>query len=362
MGVELPALTAIVARLPNSEINLAAYGGIIYPLALIIESPIIMLLAASTALSKDWASYAKIRRFMHLTSALMTGLHILIAFTPLYDLIARQLLGAPLEIIEPGRLGLRIMLPWTWAIAFRRFHQGVLIRFDHARTVGAGTLIRITTNVIVLAIGYLSGNIPGIIVATSAVITGVVCEAVYIGIVVQPVLKYELRLAPRADIPLTFSSFFDFYLPLVLTSLLDLLVQPIGSATLSRMPQALESLAAWPVITGLTFMLRSLGIAYNEVVVTLLDQPKSYPSLQRFAFLLVAGNTILLLLFAITPLSEVWFSRISGLSPELTRLAQIGLWLTIPTPALGVLQSWYRGALLHSRRTRGISQAVVIFL
>lgn len=52
MSVELPFINAIVARLANQEINLAAYGGIIYPLALIIEAPIINLLAASTALSR----------------------------------------------------------------------------------------------------------------------------------------------------------------------------------------------------------------------------------------------------------------------------------------------------------------------
>ena len=64
MGAELPAISAVVARLENPEINLAAYGGIVFPLALIIGSPIIMLLAASTALSRDWASYRKLYRFM----------------------------------------------------------------------------------------------------------------------------------------------------------------------------------------------------------------------------------------------------------------------------------------------------------
>ena len=72
MGAEVPTLSAIVARLPNPEINLAAYGGVVFPLALIIESPIIMLLAASTALSQDWASYLKIRRYMMIAGASLT--------------------------------------------------------------------------------------------------------------------------------------------------------------------------------------------------------------------------------------------------------------------------------------------------
>jgi len=36
MGMELPILSAVVARLAEPEINLAAYGGIVFPLALII--------------------------------------------------------------------------------------------------------------------------------------------------------------------------------------------------------------------------------------------------------------------------------------------------------------------------------------
>jgi hypothetical protein len=120
MATELPIVSAVIARLPNAEINLAAYGGIVFPVALIVESPIIMLLAASTALSKDWDSYAKMRRWMMRTSAALTALHLLIAFTPLYDFVVEKLIGAPAEIVEAGRIGLMIMTPWTWAIAYRR--------------------------------------------------------------------------------------------------------------------------------------------------------------------------------------------------------------------------------------------------
>ena len=57
MGIELPLLSAVVARLANPEVNLGAYGGVVFPLALLIEAPIIMLLTASTKLSRDPVSY-----------------------------------------------------------------------------------------------------------------------------------------------------------------------------------------------------------------------------------------------------------------------------------------------------------------
>jgi hypothetical protein len=362
MGIELPALSAFVARMPNPAINLAAYGGIVFPLALIIESPIIMLLAASTALTKDEASYQLIRRFMMITAAGLTILHILIAFTPLYYFVAERILGAPDVIVEPGRIGLMLMTPWTWSIAYRRFNQGILIRFDHSHKVGIGTVVRLSADLIVLIIGYSIGSIQGIVVATCAVSAGVISEAIYSGIVVRPVVKNQVKVMPAIKPPLPLDGFLKFYFPLVLTSLLTLVVQPIGSAALSRMPVALASLAVWPVLSGLTFMFRSIGVAYNEVVVALLEEPLSTQNLRRFTGILTTFTTVLLLIMALTPLSLLWFRVISGLDPDMANLAAVGLTIAIPTAGLAVLQSWFQGLILHGGRTRSITEAVVLFL
>ena len=361
MAAELPAVSAIMARLANPEINLAAYGGIVMPLALIMESPIIMLLAASTTLSKDWASYQKIRRFMMTAGAILTAAHVLVIFTPLYYVVTQSIIGAPAEIIEPARLGFMLMLPWTWSIAYRRFHQGVLIRFGHSRVVGLGTGVRLSAVGIGLLIGYTLNNLPGIAVAAASVAAGVFSEALFIGWRVQPVLRNQLRNAPSVEQTLTLRSFMAFYIPLVMTALISLLIEPVGSAALSRMPGALPSLAVWPVVSGLVFMLQSAGIALNEVIVTFLDEPHALHNLRRFTLLIVIGTTTVLLAVAVTPLASLWFSRVSALSPELAELARNGLWLALPMPAFSALHSWFQGAILHSRKTRGITESVVIY-
>jgi hypothetical protein len=272
------------------------------------------------------------------------------------------LIGVPAQIVEPARIGLQIMTPWSWFIAYRRFHQGVLIRFNHSRIVGVGTGIRLGVNLSVLLAGSLLTTQTGIVIGTSAIIAGVISEAFFIGIRVRPILRDELP-ETRPDIePLTLRTILDFYIPLALTSLIFLLAQPLGSAALSRMPNPILSLAVWPVIGGLTFMVRSLGIAYNEVVVALLDEPGSAPSLRRFAEILAIFSTFVVLLFAVTPLSSFWFDEISGLPPNLVVMAETGLWLVLLWPALNVFQSWYQGAIVHSRHNRGIPEAVVVFL
>lgn len=361
MGVEMPIITAVMARLANPEISLATHGGIVFPLALIIEAPVIMLLSASTALSKDWDSYQKIFRFMMILSGLLTFLHILVAFTPMYDFVVVRLLDVPQEIIESGRIGLRIMLPWTWSIAYRRFQQGVMIRFGHSKAVGAGTLVRLSVDVAVLAAGLLIGTIPGFIIGAAAQALSTLAEAIYAGIRVRPILKYQLKPAKKVEV-LTWKSFYAFYIPLALTSFLSLVWQPIGSAALSRMPRALDSLAVWSVVSGLIFMLRSLGLAFNEIVVTILDQPGSSNELRKFSTRLTLFLAGFHLFLVATPLAFLWFRYVSGLTPSLVELARIGFWFALPMSFLSVLQSWYQGAILFSRNTRGIPESMAIFL
>jgi len=362
MAVELPAVSAVVARLPLPQVSLAAWGGVIFPLSLIVESPIIMLLAASTALSKDYPTYLKVRRFMFWAGGILTALHVLVAFTPLYFFVVRVLIGAPEEIVGPARIGLQLMTPWTMSIAYRRFNQGVLIRFGHSDAVGIGTAVRLTADSLVLAAGLISGSVPGIVVAGCAVALGVISEAVYAGLRVRPVVQHELKPAPEAGIALDLRGFISFYTPLAMTSLITLLIQPMGSAALSRMPGALESLAAWPVVSGLIFMIRSMGNAYNEVVVALLDEPRSTRTLRRFSAWLVGISIALVLLIAGTPLSGFWFGTVSALPPSLVKLASVAIWFAIPVPALTVLQSWFQGTLVNARRTRPVTEAVAIGL
>lgn len=361
MGFESPLISAIIARLQGAEINLAAYGGIIMPLAFIIEAPIIMLLAASTVLCKDMASYRKIYKFMMVTSFALTVLHILIAFTPLYYVVVRDIIGSPEAIIEPARIGLMIMIPWTWSIGYRRFQQGVMIRYNNSQAVWVGTIVRLVTLSAILLVGYSIGTIQGVVVGTAAQAMAVFAEAVYNGFRVRPVIRKYLASAPEVE-PLTWKAFYSFYLPLVMTSFITLIWQPIGSAALSRMPQAVESLAAWQVMSGLLFIFRSPGTALNEVVVALIEKQGAFRKLQRFSVWLGVIATSLQLVFIISPLSFLWFTNVSAISPSLITLASSAFWFAIPLPALSVLQSWYQGAILASKKTRSITESVTIFL
>lgn len=360
MGIDMPLFSAIVARMAEPKIHLAAFSSIVFPVALLIEGPIMMLLAAGTALARDLASYRKLYRFMMAAGAALTLLHVAVAFTPLYDVVADVMNVAP-DVREPGRWGLMIMTPWTWAIAHRRYQQGVLIRFGRSGEVWLGTLSRVICNASILLGGLAWGGAPGIVVGTAGFAVGVTVEAAYVAWRTRDVVRGPLLTAPHAE-PLSRGRFLAFYTPLALSPLLMLLVQPLGAAAMNRMPASLDSLAAWSPVWGLVFMTRSVGFALNEVVVALLGRPGAVAALRRFTLLLSSATVGVLLLVAATPLAELWFRRVSGLPPELVEISRHAVLFAVLMPGYQAAQSWFQGALVHERRTRAITEAVVLYL
>jgi hypothetical protein len=360
MGAEMPILIAAIARMAEPEINMAAFG-VVLPIAILIESPIIMLLAASTTLCKDWASFQKMSGFVCWAGLGLTIVHLCVACTPLYFVIVHDWTRAPVEVVEQARLGLIIMTPWTWSIAYRRFIQGVLIRFEYSKAIGYGTVVRLLANVAVLIAGYHLGCFSGIIVATTAISLGVLAEAAFVWWLSRPVLK-RLKTLPTNSPTLSTASFLRFYFPLALTSFIVLLVQPLATAAISRLPNSLMNLALWPAINGLVFLLKAVGLSYNEVVVALIERKQGYVVLRQFTEIIALGILLVMLLIAGTPLADLWFRRISCLPAGLSEHAQKAFWLAILIPSLAACSSWYQGILLNGRLTRAVTEAVVVFM
>ncbi|MDW7755180.1 MAG: hypothetical protein SCH68_08455 [Brevefilum sp.] len=361
MSLEIPVVNAIIARLSNPEINLAAYGGFVYPIALTIEAPIIMLLAGSTALSRDWQSYRRLRKITIWMGGGLSLLHLVIALTPLFDFIANVILRVPSALVEPGRSAFLMLTPWTFSIAFRRFQQGAMIRFGHSRAVGETTFIRLITVLIVLAVGITTKALPGAVLAGLAQGLGVTSEAIFAGIRIRKIIP-EMKTAPEPEKQLTIQRFIVFYTPLALTSTLWLLWQPIMSGSLSRMPDPIESLAIWSVVTGLLFMFRSPGVAFNEAVVALLEEPKSFTVLKKFARIGSLVSIGIAILFVVTPLSNLWFTYGANIQASNVPIARYTMILGLPLAFLPFYISFYQGIIVDREKTGPVAEAVAVFL
>ena len=144
MSVEGPFLAAVIARLADPRFNLAAHG-VAFAFALLIESPIIMIMSASTALAEDRLSFKRLRNFIYALNGVVTAAQLLILVPPIFRFIMLDLVAIPEEVANLSYWALWILLPWPGAIGYRRFFQGILIRNGRTRLVAFGTAVRLTT-------------------------------------------------------------------------------------------------------------------------------------------------------------------------------------------------------------------------
>ncbi len=363
MAAEGPFLAAMIARMPGPEFNLGAYG-VAFALAILIEAPVIMLMSAATSLVKDRISYLKLRNFSR-GLILATTLLLLIVLVPgVYRWLTETLLQLPSEIADLTYGALWFFLPWPSAIGYRRFLQGVLIRAGKTRLVAMGTLIRFLAMTVAALLGYLLLDIPGAWVGGLALGTGVTVEAIAARFMaaetVRDLLAEEGKSAYTGR-TVTYRAIATFYLPLALTSLIGLTIQPLLTFFMGRSVSPVESLAVYPVVHSLSFFFRSVGFAYQDAAIALIGERfEHYRELRRFCFTLGAVTTAGLALVAFTPLFQLWFTVLSGLTPELTSFALIPARIIVPLPFLSVLLSFQRAILVEGRRTQHITWASVI--
>ena len=201
----------------------------------------------------------------------------------------------------------------------------------------------------------------GIHVATAALAIGVVVEAVASRWMAREIVSMLLDgRRSRTGTPLTQGAIVSFYVPLALTSVLAMAIQPMVTVFMGQSRFPLESLAVLPVVHGLIFIFRALGLSYQEVVIALLgDQWQHYRRLRNFAYGLAAATAAGLGLIAYTPLASIWFQDISGLPPELSVFAFLPAQILAFFPAGSVWMSFQRAVLVHARETTSITWASV---
>jgi O-antigen/teichoic acid export membrane protein len=363
MAAEGPFLAAVIARLADPTFNLAAHG-LAFAFAILIEAPVIMLMSAATALVEDRTSYRKLRNFTNVLNAGSTAALLILLIPAVYDPLVEGALGLPAEVAQLGYGALWFYLPWPAAIGVRRFLQGVLIRSGRTRLVAAGTAARLAAMSATAVLLVLFTDLPGASIGSASLAAGVLVEAALARWMAAPAIR-DLLATPcppgGASELLTYRGISRFYVPLALTSLIGIAVQPLLTFFMGRAASPVESLAVFPVVNSLAFLFRALGLSFQDASIALIGRDREHRrELAAFSRILAVTSMIGLGLIAFTPLASVWFETISGLSADLASLAYIPTRLAVPVAGLSVVLAFQRSILMQARVTRPITVATTL--
>jgi hypothetical protein len=319
-----------------------------------------MLLDASVARADDRADFALIRRFTLTLGLAVTALGLIVSLTPLYDLIVGGLMDIPPDVAGRARPTLQILSFWSLPIAWRRAHQGLLVRRGRTAVITAATAVRLTS----LACGLFGGLsiLPerGAVVAGIAMDISVVVEALLITWAARPVLaspEFEVR-DPDAGPPLTMGALWRFYRPLAVTTLMRQFTRPLLTTGIAAALLARDSLAAWPVVWGLTILLAGPAWSLQQLTTALARDDAAYARVQRFSLGLSGLFTLLLALAAFTPLYDWIMGVIYNLSASLQHLGRPAVQLMVAYPLLMGAQSLLRGRLIRQGCTGAVRTAM----
>jgi hypothetical protein len=360
MAVEGPYVAAIIARLAEPTRNLAAYG-VAFSFAFMSEAPITMMMTAANALVADRRSFLALRRFSTRLNLALTAGMIVGVLPPVFHLVAGRLIGLPPDVERLTHVATSLLVLWPGAIGYRRFYQGVLVRHRMPRRVAYGTIIRLSTMSFMAAGLAIATPLPGAVIGALALGSGVLAEAAASRWMAREVVA-RLLAGPEAEgMGPTQREIGRFYVPLALTSLLAIVVNPLVTFFLGRSRAPIESLAVMPVVTGFIFIFRSGAIAYQEVAVALArGEPSHERRIARVALQLAALSSVVVGGILFTSLGRVYFIEVSGLTAALATFAAWPARALALLPALDYVLSLQRARFVLMNRTRVITAGTIV--
>lgn len=359
--LESSLVNAFLARGPEPELSLAAYG-VAFSIIMVLHSPVIMLLDVSVALSRDLPSFRSIRRFCLAVGLVVTGLSLILTFTPLCDFVLYRLMNIPPTIAEATVPTLRILNLVALPIAWRRLYQGVLIRYGRTNMLGVATCLRLVVLSTIMLVGQRLHLLPGGALGALAMLIGVIVETSLNQWAAQSTIDQRLLDEEiPSEVP-TFRYLTSFYSPLAITMVVRHAIQPMLNAGIGAAPMSELSLAAWPVTLALIYTLTAPTMGLQQLTIALTEDKRSWRFVRRFVLAAGVCVTVCVAVVGFTPVLDVVLTRLFGLQEHVAALAAPSVRIMALLPMAFALQGLLTGLLVKQGDTASVSTAKTLNL
>jgi len=354
MALGDPLLAITLTRLERPELSLAALG-MVKAVANFLESPIIMMLHASTVLSAQAASRAALWRFMLLASGGLTLLFGGLAIPCVYGWLVDSVFAVGPAVGKAGRGAFLMMVFWPAVIAWRRFYQGQLIRQGRGGYLGWASMGRLAAFTAVLAVGYQLDHPNGALLAASALMAGIVVEALAATLWAR---QGQVKEAEEgAVLPATLAGVWSFYAPLAGTMLGVWGGRALLIALIARSEDARLALAAWAAIWGFVVLVANATRMVQQLVITHSRETTAVVLFQLAVGAGLAGSALLAMLAYTEQGHSLVGHLLGGERSAVTAAALPVLMWSWPLPLLVALQNALQGFCLASHRSSRVSAA-----
>jgi hypothetical protein len=355
MAIGDPLANTTISHLPAARTNLAAFG-VGLSLAILVESPVIMILHAANALAPSVAGRRALWRLVLIGCVTLTVLMLLATVPPVFRSVVAPAMGLQPDMAEPTRRVMQLLALWPAAIGWRRYFQGLLIHAGHMRAVALAGGGRLLVLGITLYVGF-TWQAAGAVVAAAAMALSVIAEALCVSLAAW---HFGVRQLPDTDPervqPQDLAAVWRFYRPLASAMLVIWGGRALYIAAIARAVDGPLALAAWPVAMCVVVLVANATRMVQQVVIRYRTRVPS-GELWRFALSVGAAATATLFLISATPLGAWAVASFVGQDAGLrVRVAPVLLTCSI-IPLLAAAQSALQGLLIGSGDSGAVYRA-----
>ncbi len=146
---------------------------------------------------------------------------------------------------------------------------------------------------------------------------------------------------------LTQKQIFFFWLPLFASWLMMTMEGPITSATISRLPDSVDMLAAYGIVISLSVFIESPVINLLSTSTALVKDQASYRVGRRFTLILIAILTMVTFAIGFTPVFSVVIEGIMGVPESVARWVRPGMQIMLLFSAAIGWRRYQQGVLIN---------------
>jgi len=354
----MPISAYAVAKFPDPEVNLSAFGALLIAICFFFESPMWSLLGSSAALVRTKEDFRILHHFLNILCAALAAIYLLLVVSPLANFIVIPLFGATQDLYALALPSFVVGAVWPFLIGYRRVNQGVLIHVGKSKLVSLTSISRIVTLVMSVSGAYIwQPNLAGLTIISVCSTLALLTDAGFSHIFV---LKYGIPRLTEEKSELTVRATWDFCSPTILASVVSQLMMPLGSAVLFRLPESRLSLIVWPAITGLLQLIRTAGLSLIELTASCGDNPKNRATILKFSNRISIFLLVFLLVFVFSGIAENYFSIFAGLEKEYAKFASATLAYAIFYPAIEPRLWYLTGVSYALKKTNLVAKATFV--
>lgn len=361
MTLSTPVINLGLGRAHDPAHALASYA-VGFTLAVFMNSPALVSNQAASALLRDEA--ASVRTLLGTFLAvglLVSAADLLLALTPLGDLVLQSVMGVPHDIAESAKRVLLVMSPIPALLAVRGVYHGVIMTAERTTliTLSTGVRLALLSAVIALLLAGVLG-MPGELAGAAALLAGIAGETVIVVVTTRTSLRRHLARHRHlgsegpADV-------LRFSLPLFVSAYVWTVQRPLINLILARSAEPKLALAAFGVVAPLVLLTASPLWALQPTTLVLPRTRADLRLLHRFSWAVSGGFSLALLLLAVLA-GRPLLAGLHGLDGPLLAMTLAALPLLAGEPPLLALRSFAQGMLLRMKLAGAISRAALLKL